>query len=239
MIEKKRLKSIAVIPARGGSKGVPKKNIREINGIPLLAYTINAARQSSMFDTVIVSTDSEEISRIAIEYGAEVPFIRPADISGDLASSDSVVKHALEYYQKRSISYDVVCKLQPTSPLRSEKHIREAFELFREKEADFVVSFCECEHSPLWSGTLGSDNSIDDFMSNIDKGACRQELPLFYRLNGAIYLAKTERFLENGSFIGKKGFAFIMPQEASVDIDSELDFELAQILIKKRNNNEL
>lgn len=225
--------SIAVIPARGGSKGVPMKNIRKINGIPLIAYTIKAAKDSGKFDEVIVSTDSEEIADIAVKSGANVPFIRPQDISGDLVSSDAVIKHALEYMKSKGNSYDVVCKLQPTSPLRNANHIIEAFDLFQNKKADFVVSFCECEHSPLWSGVLGKDNSIDKFMDNIDKGACRQELPTYYRLNGAIYLAKTTSFFENGSFIGKNGFAYIMTQEDSIDIDSELDFKMAELLMKK------
>ncbi|MBQ6587190.1 MAG: acylneuraminate cytidylyltransferase family protein [Butyrivibrio sp.] len=229
------MKSVAVIPARGGSKGVPQKNIREINGLPLVAHTIIAAKESAMFDKIIVSTDSHKIAEISKLYGAEVPFIRPDSISGDLDSSDSVVEHALLFLKENGENYDYVCKLQPTSPLRTERHIKEAFSLIKEKEADFVVSFCECEHSPLWSGTLGEDGKMDDFMSDVDKRACRQELPKFYRLNGAIYLGRTNQFMKNRSFIGKNGFAYIMDQTDSIDIDSELDFLIAEFLMRLRD----
>lgn len=233
------MSSVAIIPARGGSKGVPLKNIRVINGEPLLGYTVTAAKESGVFDRIIVSTDSEDISEVAKKLGVDVPFIRPKNISGDLASSDSVIVHAINYLKSVGEEYDVVCKLQPTSPLRTSKHIQEAYELLCHKEANFVVSFCECEHSPLWSGQLGKDYSIDFFMKNTDKGACRQELPTFYRLNGAIYFGKTEAFMQNGSFIGEKGFAYIMPQEDSVDIDSELDFALAELLLERKHQNEV
>lgn len=222
---------VAIIPARGGSKGVPMKNIRPINGLPLIAYTIKAALDSELFEDVIVSTDSEEIANVAREYGADVPFVRPADISGDMATSDAVVTHAIDFMKKQGKEYDEVFKLQPTSPLRTATHIKEAYSLFKEKNADFVVSFCECEHTPLWSGELGEDGSIDGFMSNLDKSACRQSYPTFYRLNGAIYIAKVDKFIENGSFIGKNGFAYVMEQIDSIDIDSQLDFNFAEFLI--------
>lgn len=225
---------IAVIPARGGSKGVPHKNIREINGIPLMGYSIKAAEKTKLFDKIVVSTDSKEIGEVAVNLGAEVPFIRPSELSGDFASSDSVVAHAINFYKENGCEFDIVCKLQPTSPLRTSEHILEAYHLLKSKKADFVVSFCECEHSPLWCDVLQEDGSIDNFMKNIDKGAVRQELPTYYRLNGAIYMGKTERFLENGSFIGKNGYAYIMSQSDSVDIDNELDFEIAQMLLRKR-----
>ena len=136
---------IAVIPARGGSKGVPKKNIRQLLEKPLLAYTIEAARDAGVFQKVIVSTDSDEIARIAREYGAEVPFIRPDDLSGDQASSDDAILHALEYFRKEGMEFGEVCKLQPTSPLRNAGHIAEAYRFFKENNYDFVVSVCECE----------------------------------------------------------------------------------------------
>ncbi len=228
------MSKIAVIPARGGSKGVPMKNLRKINGIPLVGYAVKSALDSDCFDRVLVSTDNKEIADVANAYGAETPFLRPRDLSGDLASSDAVVAHALKFFQEEGVVFDEVCKLQPTSPLRTGRHIKEAFDLYYEKQADFVVSFCECEHSPLWSGRLGENASIDCFMSSIDKGACRQTLPKFFRLNGAIYLGKVDKFLDNGSFLGPNGYAYIMSQDDSVDIDSELDFELAELLLGKK-----
>ena len=223
---------LAVIPARGGSKGVPGKNIKDLAGKPLIAYTIEAAIASTVFEKVIVSTDSGEIAETAARYGAEVPFLRPEEISNDMASSDDVILHALKYFDRLGIKFDEVCKLQPTSPLREARHIKEAYNLFCERGADFLVSVCECEHSPLWSGLIGEDLRLDNFISNKAKRACRQELPIYYRLNGAIYMGKTGSFIKNKSFLGKNSVAYIMNQEDSVDIDSLLDFKVAKVIMK-------
>ncbi len=223
---------LAVIPARGGSKGVPKKNIRELSGKPLISYTIQAAIDSKIFEKVIVSTDSKEIADIAAFYGAEVPFLRPKAISGDLTSSDDVILHALSYMQQQGSQYNEVCKLQATSPLRNSEHLREAYSLFHEKNADFLVSVCECEHSPLWSGIIGADLRLDNFISDEVKRSCRQDLPTYYRLNGAIYMGKVKQFNINKSFLGKNCIAYVMKQKESIDIDSQLDFTLAEIMIR-------
>lgn len=223
---------LAIIPARGGSKGVPKKNIKDLNGKPLISYTIKAAIDSKIFEKVIVSTDSKEIADVAIFYGAEVPFLRPKEISGDLTSSDDVIIHALSYMQQQGIQYNEVCKLQVTSPLRNSEHLREAYNLFHEKNADFLVSVCECEHSPLWSGIIGADLRLDNFISDEVKRSCRQDLPTYYRLNGAIYMGKVKQFNINKSFLGKNCIAYVMEQSDSIDIDSQLDFTLAEIMIR-------
>ena len=223
---------LAVIPARGGSKGVPGKNIKELAGKPLIAYTIEAALTSAVFEKVIVSTDSRKIAEIAVRYGAEVPFLRPKEISGDMTSSDDVILHALEYFGKSGVEFDEVCKLQPTSPFREASHIKEAYSLFQERKADFLVSVCKCEHSPLWSGVIGEDLRLDNFISNEVKRACRQKLPIYYRLNGAIYMGKTESFIKNRNFLGKNSVAYIMAQEVSIDIDSLLDFRVAEIIME-------
>lgn len=230
---------LAVIPARGGSKGVPGKNIRDLAGKPLIAYTIEAAMNSNIFEKVIVSTDSKEIAVIATKYGAEVPFLRPDIIAGDLTSSDDVILHALSFYQQQGILYDEVCKLQPTSPLRNSNHLQEAYQLFCEKGVDFLVSVCECEHSPLWSGVIGDDLRLDNFICEEAKRACRQDLPTYYRLNGAIYMGKTVSFCENRSFFGNNSIAYIMNQEDSVDIDSKLDFVVAQEIIKNSKGGKI
>lgn len=222
---------LAVIPARGGSKGLPGKNIKELSGKKLIIYTIEAALRSGIFEKVIVSTDSRQIADIAIENGAEVPFIRPDEIAGDYVSSDMVIQHALEYYGQKNIFFAEVCKLQPTSPLRNYNHIREAYELFLNKKADFVVSVCECEHSPLWSGQIGEDLSMDHFIKDEIKMSCRQKLSPYYRLNGAIYMAKTNAFQQEKSFFGENGYAYIMEKRDSVDIDDILDFKIAECLL--------
>ena len=224
---------LAVITARGGSKGVPGKNIKQLAGQPLIAYTIRAAIDSGIFQKVIVSTDSREIADVALNYGAEVPFLRPADISGDMVSSDDVILHALSFYQQQGINFDEVCKLQPTSPFRNSGHLKDAYQLFYRKKADFLVSVCECEHSPLWSGVLGDDLRLDDFIPEEVKRACRQELPAYYRLNGAIYMGKTDKFCTNKNFLGKNCIAYIMEQKESIDIDTQMDFELAEFFLKK------
>lgn len=223
---------LAVIPARGGSKGVPGKNIKMLQGQPLIAYTIKAAIESNIFEKVIVSTDSKEIANIALYYGAEVPFLRPEEISGDLTSSDDVILHALFCMRQQGHQYSEICKLQATSPLRNSEHLREAYSLFHEKNADFLVSVCECEHSPLWSGVIGEDLRLDNFISDEVKRSCRQDLPTYYRLNGAIYMGKVEEFEINKNFLGKNCIAYIMEQEASIDIDNQLDFQMAEIMIR-------
>lgn len=224
---------LAVIPARGGSKGVPGKNIKMLAGQPLISYTIKAAVESGVFEKVIVSTDSREIADIAVRYGAEVPFLRPKEIAGDLTSSDDVVLHALTYYKENGVEFDEVCKLQPTSPFRDGNHIKEAHQLFRSKKADFLVSVCECEHSPLWAGIIGEDLRLDNFISEGAKRACRQDLPTYYRLNGAIYMGKTEQFISTKNFLGKNSIAYVMSQQNSVDIDSELDFMFAEVIMRE------
>lgn len=228
---------LAVIPARGGSKGVPLKNIKELDNKPLIAYTIEAALNAGIFKKVIVSTDSEEIAEIAKKYGADVPFIRPADISGDGASSDAVILHAIQFYLEQGVRFGGVCKLQPTSPLRTEMDLKDAYKQFMKENVDYLVSVCECEHSPLWSGILGPNNSMDDFLREEVIRSCRQELKQYYRLNGAIYMAKVDKFLQNQSFFGKNGIAYIMQQEKSIDIDSNLDFAIAELLIKNKKDN--
>lgn len=223
---------IAVIPARGGSKGVPNKNIKLLHGKPLIAYSIEAALNSNLFETVVVSTDNQEIASKAKEYGAEVPFLRPKELSGDAVSSDDVILHTLDFYESNGKTFDSVCKLQPTSPLRDFKHIREAYKIFKDNHLDFVVSVCECEHSPLWCGVLGENNSIDEFIRNDVKRVCRQSMERYYRLNGAIYIGKVIKYREYKNFLGKNGQAYIMEQRHSIDIDSYLDFYFAECVMQ-------
>ena len=225
---------LAVIPARAGSKGVPHKNIKLLADKPLIAYTIEAAKKSGIFKKIMVSTDGEDIAEVALKYGAEVPYLRPDYLSGDDVSSDDVLLHALEFYGQQGINFQEICKLQPTSPLRNEGHLQEAYNLFQEKKADFLVSVCECEHSPLWSGTIGEDLRLDTFIDDKVKRACRQDLPTYYRLNGAIYMAKVGKYIKKKNFLGDNSIAYIMEQDDSVDIDSLLDFTVAELLMKLR-----
>ncbi len=181
------MKNIAIITARSGSKGLKDKNIRELNGKPLMAYSIEAALKSGEFDEVMVSTDSERYAEIARSFGAAVPFLRSAEMSGDRAGSMDTVADVLEGYKKLGKTFDTFCLLQPTSPLRTVEDIRNAYRIYWDKQGFAVVSVCETEHSLLWCGQLSENGEMDGF---IDKGKAyrRQELGNYYRLNGAIYI---------------------------------------------------
>lgn len=231
MIEGKTV--LAVIPARGGSKRLPRKNCLLLHGKPLITYSIEAAKKSSYIDEVMVSTDDEEIVNIARQVGASVPFLRPAELSADESSSVDVVAHALDYYQvNEKNSFEYVVLLQPTSPLRTATHIDQAFQLLKEKKADAIVSVCETEHSPLWTNQLPTDGSMVNFLSEDVLGKRSQELPKYYRLNGAIYICNRQRFLQERTFLVTSDvYAYVMAQEVSVDIDTEFDFLLSETVL--------
>ena len=215
---------LAIIPARGGSKRLPRKNLLDLCGKPLIAWSIEAALKSKYISKVIVSSDDEEILNIAKEYKAD--FIkRPDELASDTATTFDALKHTLENVGK----YDYVVLLQPTSPLRSEKHIDEAIELLEEKSSDAIISVCEMEHSPLWSNILDENLDMSNFLRDEVLNKRSQDLPKYYRLNGAIYICKTEELLENkGFFIKENIFAFKMNKENSIDIDEEIDFIIAR-----------
>lgn len=227
------MKHIAIIPARSGSKGLKDKNIKLLAGKPMLAYTIEAAKQSGIFDCVHVSTDSEEYARIARDYGADVPFLRSDELSGDTAGSWDVVRWTIEQYKKLGQAFDCVTLLQPTSPLRTEADIYNTFQLMQEKRADAVVAVCEMDHSPLWSNVLPENGNMNGFLDHA-ANAGRQKLPVYYRINGAIYMLKISLMGQaEFSLYGDGTYAYIMPKERSVDIDDEFDFTIAEAIIDK------
>lgn len=223
------MRNIAIIPARSGSKGVKDKNIRDLAGKPLMAYTIEAAVQSRQFDEVMVSTDSERYAEIAKKYGANVPFLRSRQTATDTASSWDMVEEVLSKYEEMGKSFDTFCLLQPTSPLRNADDIQAAYDLYRDKAEFAVVSVCEAEHSPLWCGHLPENKEFTGF---IDARSMKQRQAggKFYRLNGAIYIVDIKKFGEDRFLYQEGSFAYIMAQEKSVDIDNEIDFKLAEIL---------
>lgn len=222
-------KIIAIIPARSGSKGLANKNIKELNGKPMIAYTIEAAKKSDIFETIMVSTDSSEYADIAKKYGAEVPFLRENNLSNDDSKISDVIIDILEKYKKIGKTFDYLILLQPTSPLRDEKEIINAYNSLKEKNANSIIGVCEVEHSPLWMNVLEKDNSMDSFIKNINKN--RQELNKYYRINGAIYLTKVTYYEQHKNFYEKNSFAYIMSREKSVDIDTYLDFKFAEFLM--------
>ncbi|MCI8798379.1 MAG: acylneuraminate cytidylyltransferase family protein [Lachnospiraceae bacterium] len=226
------MKNIAIIPARSGSKGLKDKNIRDLCGMPLMAYTIRAAIKSECFDEIMVSTDSEKYAEIAREYGAKVPFLRSEATATDTASSGDMIEEVLEGYKNRGQEFDTFCLLQPTSPLRSSEDIWAAYETYRTRASFAVISVCEAEHSPLWCGHLPETNEFTNFI-NPDSMKRRQDGGKFYRLNGAIYIVNVNKFKRDRFYYQAGSYAYIMPQEKSVDIDTEMDFRLAELLIQK------
>lgn len=231
-------KFLAIIPARSGSKGLKDKNIKQLNGKPMITYTIEAAIKSNIFDDIIVSTDSQKYADISIKYGASVPFLRPDFLSTDEALTRDVIVYTVKKLKESGNEYDYLMILQPTSPLRKPEDILGAVELLFEKEANSVVSVCEAENSPLYMNTLDESLSIDGFLSKNVKTR-RQELPKYYRLNGAIYLCEVEYYLNIGDLYNEKSYAYVMDKKRSIDIDDDIDFIMAEILMKKNNGDNL
>ncbi|RXJ72809.1 CMP-N-acetlyneuraminic acid synthetase [Veronia nyctiphanis] len=221
---------MAVIPARGGSKRLPGKNILPLAGKPLIGWTIEAAQQSQYVDKVVVSTDSQQIADVADMFGVRVPSLRAPELSDDKASSVTVLIDAVERYGSEA---DIIVLLQPTSPLRTSEHIDNALTLFDSKEALSVISVTPCEHSPLWANTLPDTMAMDDFIR--PEAAVRsQDLPTHYRLNGAIYALDKADLLQTSAInFSNRAFAFEMDSRDSVDIDTQLDLDLAEVCIRK------
>jgi CMP-N,N'-diacetyllegionaminic acid synthase len=225
------MRNIAFIPARSGSKGVKDKNIRLLNGKPLLAYSIKAAKDSNLFDEIFVSTDSIEYADIAKRWGANVPFLRNEELATDTASTWDVVKDTLNNYMKNGMEFDTIAILQPTSPLRQTYDIINGYNQMKFRNANAIVSVCEVDHSPLWSNTLPEDGSLKNFLNQEILNLPRQSLPTYYRINGALYIAKTGYALNANSLYDDKCYSIVMSKENSIDIDSELDFIVAEALI--------
>ncbi|MBO4926901.1 MAG: acylneuraminate cytidylyltransferase family protein [Clostridiales bacterium] len=225
------MNNIAIIPARSGSKGLPNKNIKALNGKPLIAYSIEAALESGMFSTVMVSTDSEEYAAIARSFGAEVPFLRSEKTSSDTASSWDAVAEVLDNYKKLGKTFDTLMLLQPTSPLRTSKHIIEAYKEMENKNASSIISLCEMDHSPLQSNVLPDDLSLSGFIRPQSQGKRRQDMETYYRFNGAIYLSDVKYFEENHNIYRQGSYAYIMDRRSSIDIDDEYDFAMVEALL--------
>lgn len=218
---------LAIIPARGGSKRLPRKNILELSGKPLIVWSIEAGLQSKYIDKVVVTSDDDAILQIAKKSGA-TPLQRPKELASDTATTFDALKHVIETLEQ----YDYVVLLQPTSPLRSVKHIDEAIELLYSKNADAVVSVCEMEHSPLWSNTLPEDRAMFHFVRDEVKNKRSQDLETYYRINGAIYICDIKKLLEEKTFFLKESiFAYTMERKNSIDIDEEMDLKFAEVLL--------
>jgi len=229
------MRVLGIIPARGGSKGVPRKNLRKLNGIPLIKYTIDAALNSNLTE-VVVSTEDEEIANFSKFCGCKVPFVRPSDLASDTARSIDVAIHALNAMEEiASTRFDAIMLLQPTTPFRSSQDINTALSLITQDEmASSVISVVDVKaHHPARMKYIEKGVLIDPDFCEKHENQNRQELQPMYIRNGAVYLTKRETILSS-SFKGSKSLALVMPEERSINIDTLSDFELAELTLTKK-----
>lgn len=225
-------KYIAIIPARGGSKRLPGKNILPLKNKPLIAWSIEAAIGCSKIDQVVVSSDDNEILNVAGLLSVET-IKRPDALASDIATTFDAIQHTLQQHP----NYEYTVLLQPTSPLRNAQHITSAIDVLESNNADAVVSICETSDNPLWCNVVPNDLSMNNFLREEVQGLRSQDLPTYYRLNGAIYICKTEILLKQKSFFLRNNiYAYIMDEKSSVDIDTDMDFKWAEFLIGYDNN---
>lgn len=225
-----RTSFLGIIPARGGSKRLPRKNLLNLNGKPLIAWTIEAAKKSKYLDKIILSTDDDEISSVGLNYNIDVPFKRPKYLSGDNASTIDVIFHTLNYIKSNNMKYDCIVLLQPTSPLRDEKEIDLSIEYFMNKNAHSIISVSKLKHPIEWAKKLPKDLSMTNFLY---KNKRSQDYEPHYLINGAIYIVRTIKFIkEKQIFFPSKCFAYKMSEHKSIDIDDEFDFNLANFFLK-------
>jgi CMP-N,N'-diacetyllegionaminic acid synthase len=230
----------AIIPARGGSKGIPGKNLRPVAGKPLIAWTVETALAATLLDRVIVSTESLEIADVASRYGAEVPFMRPAELAQDDTPGIEPVLHAALWLEENEgYRPDLIMLLQPTSPLRVPEDIDRAIELIQEKSADAIVSVTPAEAHPYWMKQIDGSGRMTDFIKLDQPIDRRQDLPEVYVLNGAIYLARYEVLVKQKTFYTDNTLSLVMPVERSLDIDTPWDLYLADLILRDRLGHEV
>lgn len=221
---------LGLIPARGGSKGIKDKNIVDLCGKPLISYTIDAAKKSKYIDDVVISTDSEKIAKVANEYGAEVPFLRPESLATDTAKTIDAVISAIEMLQEMGRTYDILVLLQPTQPLRTSYDIDEALEKFLQNEEKGLVSICQANESPLLVRSLNENGEMKKLLE-ISSTCRRQDMPTFYKINGCIYINSISS-IDNELSFNDNPIPYIMPKERSIDIDEMEDLILAEYYLK-------
>ncbi|HHY00079.1 MAG TPA: acylneuraminate cytidylyltransferase family protein [Methanothermobacter sp.] len=229
-------KILTIIPARGGSKTIPHKNIKNLCGKPLIAWTINNALECEYLDRIVVSTDDLQISKISKEFGAEVPFLRPNKIAEDDSPTIDAIIHSLDFLENNGYHPEIVVLLQPTSPLRTAQDIESALNLFfeYEKTCSAVVSVSEFDHSPYLSLKIEKGYLKPNFGEEYFNKR-RQDLPQLYKPNGSIYISTPNNIRKFGGFFGNKIVPYKMPQERSVDIDTITDFKLAELMLGELN----
>ena len=219
---------LAIIPARGGSKRILRKNIKMLAGKPLISWTIDVAKKVKCIDEIFVSTDNLEIANISESHGIVVPFLRPAKLSKDNSKSIDLVLHALENFRR----YDWVLLLQPTSPLRSSLDIENIYKLCIESNASSAVSICEISKNSEWLYKINNDQKLLPFQNYNEDIFSKKISSNIFTLNGALYLTKTEFLKKHKSFINEDTLGYVMPKENSVDIDTLDDWKLAEYYLK-------
>jgi len=235
-------KIVGIIPARGGSVGIPLKNIKMLNGIPLICYTIKSAIQSNSLNRIIVSTDHDDIANIAINNGAEVPFKRPTDISKDV-DTEFVLQHAVNYLEnEENYEVEAVVLLQPTSPFRQAKTISQCVSIYNNTDADSVVSINNIEgNRPEWMLSIDENYKIAPYNTPFNeegipviKLASRQSFPTLYKQNGVVYVTNKDLLMKKTLVIGPNAYAVITEQEEALDIDTQTDFQVAESIMRSR-----
>jgi CMP-N,N'-diacetyllegionaminic acid synthase len=224
----KNKKILAVIPARGGSKGIPEKNIVEVNGRPLIDYTISEALKSKYLDNVIVSTDSEKIAEIAKKCRAEVPFLRPKNLAEDQSKTIDVLINLIYQLTATDIFFDYIVLLQPTQPLRKSFHIDEAIELAIDNEYKSLLSVNLVQEHPILVRTIDNQGRLKNLL-NINSTVRRQDFPTYYKVNGAIYINKIDDDFNENTSLNDNQYSYIMDKEYDLDIDEPLDLEVLKI----------
>lgn len=223
---------LGIIPARGGSKSIPKKNIRLLVGKPLIAYTIETAIECKMLTRVVLSTDDIEIAEVAKEHGCDVPFMRPGELALDTTPMVPVLQHAVKYVEENeNVHVDVIVLLDPTTPFRRIEDIEACINKLKHKKVDSVVTVCEAEHNPYFVMMELDDDNLIPLFKNKNEITRRQDAPKVYRLNAAVYAINRDILMNENTIITDNSKVIIMPQEVSTHIDHEIDFKFAEFLL--------
>lgn len=225
-------KILCIIPAKGGSTRLPKKNVMKLCGKPLIAYTIEAALQSGLFGDVFVSTEDDEVVEIAKDYGATIPYKRPEELAKDPAGVVDVCLHMIDYFEAQGIYYTILCVLLPTTPLRTYEDIKNAYKKFKEKRAKFLMGITNYMYSPFHALARNENENFKPYWGNRYLKMKAQELPEVLVDNGAIYLTDIDAFKKERTFYGTDLVGHYMPLKRSIDIDTRFHFKIAECLLR-------
>ena len=234
----KNKKILAVIPARGGSKGIPSKNIIEVGGKPLIQYTIDCAKHSKYIDRAVISTDSEEIKKVSIECGGDVPFIRPKELALDTSKTIDCIVHAVNTLKEMGETYDYVMIIQNTVPLRKAWHVDESIEKLIDSNERSLVSITEVEQHPILMRTINEDGTVKNLLP-MSSTMRRQDFPKFYKVDGAIAIQKIDEEFNLNTSINDGKLAYVMDEKYSTDIDSYIDIKVIEYYLEKEKEEEI